>query len=261
MPIPNLSTSILLTFTFLTFKTTTANVESLQKLVERYQKYADFKNYKDLAKNETNEPSSDFRGIDNGFGGGFISVEQISSYGCWCNLNVTTTPKGYGEPVDEIDALCKTLVEGYRCAILDEKSAGETECEPWRVTYQSQVLSTSYSQCQLSNPNDNCAAKACSIEGSFIGGLLTFFFQNLKPNPEVWGHDSFDWKNECKKVKNGGVTASPTATPEIQCCGEYPERFSYNTQFGAQECCNGKVFSNLRSECCGFDEVMPVGTC
>jgi len=154
-------------------------------------------------------------------------------------------------------------VEGYRCAGLDEKFAGEDNCEPWDISYQSQIFTPTYSKCQVSNPNDSCAAKACIIEGNFIGQLLAVLFQ-AQVNTEVWGHDNFDWQSECKKVKNGASgTSGSTATqkPEIQCCGDYPERFSYSTQFGAQDCCNGRVFSHLRSECCEFDEVMPVGTC
>ena len=74
---------------------------------------------------------------------------------------------GKGQPASLVDAACQQLHNGYKCAIMDEELAGN-ECTPWEVTYKS----ASYlgeaqlaPKCEEFNGGDNCAAKACKIEG------------------------------------------------------------------------------------------------
>ena len=48
--------------------------------------------------------------------------------------------------------------------------------------------------------------------------------------------------------------------PRLKCCGEYPARYPFNSEDGAQGCCNGKTFNALSLECCN-DALLAVGTC
>ena len=40
-------------------------------------------------------------------------LAAINPYGCWCNFENMPSQYG-GQPIDEIDAACKVLQEGYR---------------------------------------------------------------------------------------------------------------------------------------------------
>merc|ERR1712035_308095 len=66
-----------------------------------------------------------------------VLLPKINKYGCWCYFD-SDHGKGKSQPVDDVDAICKMLHEGYECAILDAEEAGE-ECVPWEVDYDSTV--------------------------------------------------------------------------------------------------------------------------
>merc|ERR1712179_296376 len=58
-------------------------------------------------------------------------------YGCWCNFDdqsFNVPGRGRGAPVDRWDENCRQLQEGYRCAMMDAESAGQT-CNPWEESY------------------------------------------------------------------------------------------------------------------------------
>jgi len=59
------------------------------------------------------------------------SLRSLHEYGCWCYF-YDDVGRGKGTPVDEIDGFCKTLNEGYQCAIIDSENAG-IECSPWEI--------------------------------------------------------------------------------------------------------------------------------
>ena len=56
----------------------------------------------------------------------------LDKYGCWCYFEGDMIGKGRGNPVDNIDQVCKTLSDGYACAKID---SGEADCVPWQVDY------------------------------------------------------------------------------------------------------------------------------
>ena len=63
------------------------------------------------------------------------AIQQFQEYGCWCYF-YDEVGRGKGTPVDELDGFCKTLHDGYTCAILDAELEGEAEeCVPWEVSY------------------------------------------------------------------------------------------------------------------------------
>ena len=81
--------------------------------------------------------SQHFRGplrFGNGRRSGALAnaVRNLDEYGCWCYF-YENVGRGKGAAVDEIDEFCKTLHEGYECAIRDSEEVGET-CVPWEVT-------------------------------------------------------------------------------------------------------------------------------
>merc|ERR1712168_1604572 len=60
-------------------------------------------------------------------------IPNLDEYGCWCYF-YDNVGRGKGNPVDEVDAMCKTLGEGYECAMRDSEDEG-SDCTPWEVAY------------------------------------------------------------------------------------------------------------------------------
>merc|ERR1712048_1227088 len=88
-------------------------------------------------------------------------VENLNGYGCWCYF-YEDVGRGKGQPVDEMDGICKTLHEGYECAIRDSEDQG-IQCTPWEQPY---VGGTNQpdgvaSACQRLNSGDPCATYSC----------------------------------------------------------------------------------------------------
>merc|ERR1712000_267674 len=57
--------------------------------------------------------------------------------GCWCYFD-DDHGRGKGQPIDDLDGVCKTLHEGYECAMRDAEAEGTT-CVPWEVAYVSAI--------------------------------------------------------------------------------------------------------------------------
>ena len=72
-----------------------------------------------------------------------LTNNQLASYfmpyGCWCNFDSdkhNMAGRGRGKPMDDWDASCRVLQEGYECAAMDAEARGD-DCEPWAVGYPS----------------------------------------------------------------------------------------------------------------------------
>merc|ERR1712154_499507 len=117
------------------------------------------------------------------------AVERLDDYGCWCYF-YDNVGRGKGTPVDEIDGFCKTLAEGYQCAIIDGESEGES-CVPWEVNYNPGAGQgpERFLTCQNQNPGDNCAARACAVEGVFVDNLFAFLISGTQINYAEYGHE------------------------------------------------------------------------
>merc|ERR1711937_886320 len=76
--------------------------------------------------------------IERSFGAGWSQsmLEPIDQYGCWCYFQ-EDHGKGRGIPVNEIDEKCKILHNGYTCILMDAELAGDDDCVPWDIPYQS----------------------------------------------------------------------------------------------------------------------------
>merc|ERR1712048_653375 len=92
------------------------------------------------------------------------NFQRFNRYGCWCYFE-EAHGKGKSQPVNEIDAFCKLLHEGYDCAIMDAEEAG-SECAPWEVDYDTgtQSLDEVVGSCESRNQGDQCKTDACIVE-------------------------------------------------------------------------------------------------
>ena len=115
------------------------------------------------------------------------AVNSLDEYGCWCYF-YDNVGRGKGTPVDEIDGFCKTLADGYQCAIIDGESEGNS-CVPWEVSYSPGVLvgPARFQSCQTQNPTNNCASRACTVEGIFADNLFAFLVSGTPIAYDTYG--------------------------------------------------------------------------
>ena len=104
-------------------KITTANFETIKN------------NFANLAHNKSlTRTFGGFRTFASEWADDFIS--SINQYGCWCYFD-DDHGKGRAQPINPVDALCKTLQHGYSCVLMDSEAEGNFECIPWDVSYNS----------------------------------------------------------------------------------------------------------------------------
>jgi len=172
-------------------------------------------------------------------------LAQIDEYGCWCYFD-NAYNKGRGQPASLVDATCQQLHNGYKCAILDGETEGE-ECVPWEASYLS---ASQYGEalieakCDELNPNDNCAQRACKVEGYFVISMFQAFFDPDNNHSSALLHSNgFDTQTSCP-TKQGERS-------EYSCCGSYPKNIRpYKTYGGKRNCCAGKTYDAEIYECC-----------
>lgn len=178
------------------------------------------------------------------------TIANLDEYGCWCYF-LDNVGRGKGTPVDEIDSMCKILHDGYECAVLDTEAEG-AECAPWDVTYHSGTGSVEdislFQRCQNLNPDDNCAQRACAVEGYFIENLLAALVAGAVIDYDSYGHSkgNFDPSadGDCPVKKAAGTSNTR------ECCGRYPIRFPYKTLDGDRSCCVSRTFNTNLLNCC-----------
>merc|ERR1712071_407053 len=181
------------------------------------------------------------------------AVNSLDEYGCWCYF-YDNVGRGKGTPVDEIDGFCKTLGDGYQCAIIDSEAAGES-CVPWEVVYSPGTGAGVNLRDSCIALNDNkCARYGCAVEGQFVDSLFAFLLSGSQIDYNTYGHNAggFDAShNEGCPVKAGikGVSG------EKACCGAYPYRFPFKTLDGDRACCGARTYNTQLLNCCSNGQV------
>lgn len=183
-----------------------------------------------------------------------LNLRGIWGYGCYCNFGNRLT-QGKGSPVNKEDAICKRMQLCLRCAEMDARD-GNYFCNARTTTYNSELgqslpgqNSNQYSfnsGCMVQNPTDLCAAHVCTCEMQLINEFLELYWEgnthDTAPrhpsNP--YGGD-FDYDANC--FSNPGQT-------EIQCCGRYPFRYTFNAL--DKSCCEvtQEIYSDFQGQCC-----------
>lgn len=177
------------------------------------------------------------------------TINGLNEYGCWCYF-YEDHGRGKGQPIDAIDEMCKILHDGYECAMRDAEDEGTT-CVPWEVSYTSAIGGSGQSvaeECATVNSGNNCAIRACTVEGSFVGNLLDAFIGGgASINNDNRHSNGFDVASSCATKKNGGGPSNKA------CCGNYPDRFPFKTIGGDRQCCGSRTYNALTLKCCDSD--------
>jgi len=210
------------------------------------------------------------------------SMFGLNTYGCWCYFG-NDVENARGPPQDQFDKLCKVLVQGYECAILDSKDEGEA-CVPWEVEYKTVMILPTTNvpvECGRVNKGNTCAQRACIVETTFMISLQEKLFQFQLPK-DKFKHDNERWNGSvCHEMNHaswnekiigldrnglpieaqgdfglasahqlGSMRELQGRTNERLCCGEYPTRYPYHTKYGSKGCCAGKTYNSAILLCC-----------
>ena len=105
--------------------------------------------------------------------------------------------------------------------------------------------------------NNNCAARACIVEQSFISSIFEIFFSGTPINVNFKHDNGFDSDVECPLKQCNGQGCNSAR----ECCGVYPNRAFYRTYGGERQCCGGKVYDSNILDCCENTEIKLVGSC
>jgi len=188
------------------------------------------------------------------------TLSLIEAYGCYCYFDLANLGnninKGRGEPVNFLDSACKTLMEGYKCAMIDAKiDAPNEECVPWEAPYWPGYPAPSgftiWSACQRQNADNKCNQYACAVEGRFIDFIINDYWVHEHTIDGSKAHENgFDVATEC--VIQTGVKDATRS-----CCGTYPFRYTFKPQMGNRECCGDSLYDPGMQQCCN-DQLMAV---
>lgn len=180
----------------------------------------------------------------------------LNGYGCFCSAG-NAWKIGRGQPVDEIDDFCMQVTSAYRC--LREKDS--PACDIPRQIYLSldttifDVLYTTGNvdnMCQalqnvipvfLRGPEFDlaCATRKCAIESKINAFLFTRATTPGVTIPETFVRQDQQWVDEYGNIRYGnfdfeGNCFGYLGSSDWECCGLYPDRFSYRT--GDLMCCS-----------------------
>lgn len=201
-------------------------------------------------------------------------------YGCYCAFDDVEllASMGHGVPATNMDAYCQQLQAGYACGILDT----DDSCDPARVNYTAatdldaiQFLNIAgfspfeaavdeerlFDVCMQNNLGDDCAIYACTVEGNFVINTFAYVLEaelNLRDpllgDEPALHSNGFDPAANCTKTPRTGVNSNRRAGPK-ECCGTYPNRFSYKTDGGLRACCGDRTYNTAKFSCCDNGQI------
>merc|ERR1712178_100436 len=126
-----------------------------------------------------------------------------------------------------------------------ESQRNET-CRPWEVDYASGLRGDTdaiVADCNIRNIGNNCAVRACILEGWFITNIFTSIFGATQFDVTKKHSDpDFNEEEQC--------VTTPSTPSEHSCCGMYPFRHEYKTYGGARGCCGAKTYDISILTCC-----------
>jgi len=188
---------------------------------------------------------------------------KFGYYGCWCFPDgPDDMSAGYGEPVDDIDRMCKKLNQCYRCASM---KFGKNEC-PANADYQFQgvedaVTGRRYVDCL--DEEGTCERSLCECDKQLAGSIGNLEDDWEQDYHAKWGNfnreqtcrtpASLGWGKESRSMGSYGHHGNGGNQPDA-CCGKEGELFPYNTDSGRRSCCGSRTFNTELMKCCPSSE-------
>lgn len=171
--------------------------------------------------------------------------DLLKGYGCYCYVqdqNAVGPAFSYnGEPLDELDALCKKLYRAQKCIDLDATAGNWNKNCDIMDSFKIYEDGNGGLTCEEPQGQDNtdradCKLHMCYLELDFTGKIADLFNSGWDYQESMKGWSASDYQANC--VKQPSNTGSNT---ELSCCGEGLERKTFNTM--VNQCCNEEVTS------------------
>ena len=181
--------------------------------------------------------------------------KMVQNYGSHCFPGLSKIAGGAGPAQDDYDALCRDLARCHKC--IEQDYINEIAADPtWDANigkYRWDLQGDGSISCDA-NPDahkrDLCLCDArYAIELGKIWDDNTYNYQlwNAKKNAQF----NFDYQNVC--VRSGLTDAD-------QCCGNYPERYPFDSS--TRLCCGGsQTYNDVTHDCCPDNSVKSLGSC
>lgn len=191
------------------------------------------------------------------------ALEKYLYYGCYCFPDGSTRLfSGYGEPIDEVDRVCKAFQTCYRCVGIDY---GQEECINTRgYAFQGNENKETGQKQLICKDNGKGEASQCSRAQCECDKQLAIELAEMEIawNPMNQGskYGMFERQTQCAAQERAAIE---TDTIEPKCCGYYPKRtpYAYNGPNGIRNCCGSKTYDPNMLECCPGDVLQSLGTC
>ena len=177
------------------------------------------------------------------------SADDVFNYGCWCNMNngLDHVQKGKGQPLDAIDEACQAWHRCTTCIRMDD-----TDCVPLNEKYDFLTGSKYNPQVSCTDNPSGCADWSCQCDVHFVKSVIDLINQDqFQP---TLSHTNKSWNSgQCKWEGNFET--------QDECCGEFPSRFPFASNFGSRACCGNKTYQTETHDCCDGDKIRLRGQC
>ena len=169
--------------------------------------------------------------------------------------------------MDALDELCKAWSQCRSCTTIDDGTCNPDE-KPYEVGFDPTTMRI---DCQF-NDND-CAINACKCDEQLAHSMVANIADMNNDFVSNADGSGFDHAFTCKAANNpnapdinngangNGNGANSIDGSGIQCCGAYPNRFSFNTNDGAKNCCGDVTYNTGKHDCCNNSFLAAIGEC
>jgi hypothetical protein len=157
--------------------------------------------------------------------------------------------KRRGHPVGIMDTACRAHSHCYRCITMD------FDCSAVDSPYQV-FIDPATNEFTCEKNNDPCSIRACECDVELVNSIVLSAGDEGPYISDLTEYGGFDPVTQCVAGGGSGSGGKPD-----QCCGEYPKRFPFFTDYGARSCCKGKTYSTNSLECCSSGEIKGIGSC
>ncbi|CAG5086863.1 Oidioi.mRNA.OKI2018_I69.PAR.g11386.t1.cds [Oikopleura dioica] len=181
------------------------------------------------------------------------------NYGCWCNVlhDRDHARKAFGKSLDSLDLACQHWEQCLKCTQMDD-----TDCQPLLTDYSvllgTQSSGSAYSPGSTATTScdgnaEGCGKWACQCDARFAAQFVAAIREGDFDNANL--HASNQWDQSAMCAWTGDYDTHD------ECCGEYPNRFPFATNFGQRACCHNKTYNTNDAMCCANGHISTTGSC
>lgn len=170
--------------------------------------------------------------------------QLMRGYGCYCypldGTRVGPLNGYHGEPLDELDKLCKHLYRAERCLQIDSangeypKDCHNDMAYPFYEDSNNPGNVICGEEGIVPDPKrKECKIDMCELERDFVTRVNQLFNSGYTKNSMYDDMNAMDYDNVCVNNNGGGHDN------ELACCGAGIERRTYNSL--VHQCCNDQI--------------------